>query len=605
MRHPRASPRPASTALARGLFVAVTAAACGSVPVDPGPRIFPAQGVIRGSVAYQGPRPCSRDGHIVGNAIVLVFDRLSPPPPNGVASTAVNFVAVTGDVLFAGETRSTGADLYCPLQAGFTETIAASAPFEVAPVAGGSYEIRAFFDYTGDFLPEFSIRDLPEQGDIAGGAIDTADALKPVNAGNPNYQPVFVPIEVGAPQPLAADAAAGTIPAHVVPDTGFVADDVAVTIAAPLPAPRPYFFPQGEQLSFDFTTTALAGAIVQSSDLAATDATGIEGAAETDPDSLPVLTIPQDIEVPAPPANVSPASVSFYESAFPHVRLAWGVPTGELARADAPPFDLQVAPFGQAPQGTGFLVWQNATLDAATQRYVAQPIPEGNGVPQLWPQVVFQKLADPLAATPAPVVVLQGITLLGGASSDSLLGTIAASQGGSLFDPASGRPTIAPQDHLTVVLRPSVICFPSPVAPGTLVTPHPTATTADLDCSSTPCVPDGAPGQPIAPPDLLDSPALAGLVGAAATGCLPMGRYAVNVVYPDGQAWTVPNEAGVCAAAEGAFTTPPDYANLTCSIQKRPVLFSQGSRAVVEVVAATDPAYCVSHPVPEECVTAP
>jgi hypothetical protein len=602
MRHPRAWARPASTMVGGGLFVIATAAACGSVPIDPGPRVFPAQGVIRGSVAYQGPRPCSRNGHIVGNAIVLVFDRRSLPPPNGFASTAVNFVAVTGDVLFAGETRFTGANLYCPLQAGFTDTIAASAPFEVAPVAGGSYEIRAFFDYTGNFLPELSIRDLPEQGDIAGGAIDTADALKSVNAGNPNYQPVFVPIEVGAPQPIAADAAAGSIPDYVVPDTGFVADDVAVTIAAPLPAPRPYFFPQGEQVSFDLATAALEGAIVQSSDVAATDATGIEGAAETDPDSQPVLTIPQDIEVPAPPANVSPASVNFYESAFPHVRLAWGAPSGEQARANAPPFDLQVAPFGQAPEGTGFLVWQNATLDAAAQRYVARSIPEGNGVPQLWPEVVFQKLADPLAATPAPVVILQGITLLGGASSDSLLATIGASQAGSLFDPASGRPTIAPQDHLTVILRPSVICFPSPVGPGTLVTPHPTATTADVDCSSTPCVPDGTPGEQVAP-DVLASPALAGLVNATATGCLPVGRYAVNVVYPDGQAWIVPNEAGICAPAEGPFATPPDYANLTCSIQKRPVLFSQGSRAVVEVVAATDPAYCVANPVPQDCVT--
>ena len=32
---------------------------------------------------YQGPRPCSANGHIVGNAIVLVFDRRNPPPPSG------------------------------------------------------------------------------------------------------------------------------------------------------------------------------------------------------------------------------------------------------------------------------------------------------------------------------------------------------------------------------------------------------------------------------------------------------------------------------------------------------------------------------------------
>jgi hypothetical protein len=585
------SVRPAATSVPLALVLA-TAAACGSVPVDPGARIYPAQGVIRGSVAYQGPRPCSRSGHIVGNAIVLVFDRRNPPPPNGVASTAVNFVAVTGDVLFGSEPRFTGTDLYCPVAAGFTQAIAASAPFEVAPVTGGSYELVAFFDYTGNFLPEFSIRDLPEQGDIVGGAIDTADALKPVNAGNPNYQPRFVPINVGVPQPLAADAAPGAIPEYVVPDSGFVADDVAVTIAAPLPTPRPYFFPQGEAVAFDFTTTALTSAIAQSSDVAATDANGIQGAAETDPNAEPILTIPQDIAVLAPPANVTPASVNFYESTFPHLRLEWGVPGVEMALATGSPFAMQVAPFGQPPEGTGLVVWQNATLDATSQQYTPRQIPEGHGVPQLWPQVVLQKLVDPLSSTPAPVVVMQAITLLGGATSDSLLGTIAAAQGGVLFDSASGRPNIFPQDHLTVLLRPSALCLPSPVMPGTLVTPHSTATTADLDCSSTPCVPSGAPGQPIAPPDVV-------------VGCLPVGRYAVNVIYPDGQAWTVPNEAGVCSAAEGpiAFTTPPDYATLTCSTENRPVLYSQGGRAFVEVVAATDPAYCVSHPVPPACVT--
>ena len=57
----------------------------------------------------------------------------------------------------------------------------------MSPLAGGSYILEAFFDTTGDFYPNFKYRELPEQGDVGGGAIDTAaDALKTVNAGNLN-----------------------------------------------------------------------------------------------------------------------------------------------------------------------------------------------------------------------------------------------------------------------------------------------------------------------------------------------------------------------------------------------------------------------------------
>ncbi|HEY4014633.1 MAG TPA: hypothetical protein VGM06_14925 [Polyangiaceae bacterium] len=577
---------------------ALVLAACGSVPVDSGGRLYPAAGVIRGTVSYQGPRPCSQNGHIVGSAVLLVFDRRNPPPPDGAAATAPNFVAVTGDVLFANEPRFTGADMYCPAAAGFTQAIAATAPFEVAPLAGASYEIRAFYDSTGNFLPEFSIRNLPERGDIAGGAIDTADALKPVNAGNPDYQPLFLPIDVGVAQPLAAEAPAGAIPVFAIPDSGFVADNVAVTIAAPLPTTRPYFYAQGEDVEFDVGQGGIPTAVVQSSDGPATNANGIAGALETDPNLAPVLTIPQDIAVFAPPAAPTPQSLNHFESAFPHLRLAWGVPSGELAAATVAPFGMQVAPF--VPPGAGLLVFQDATLDPATQTYVGAQIPEGGGVPQLWPQVVLERVPDPGAAGPEPTVLIQGITLAGSTGADSLLATVAASLAGQLFDAAHGMPIVAVQDHVTVMLRPSAICLPASGPPGTLVTPYLTGTAADVDCSSPPCVSTGALNQPLVSPSLLGNPAVAALVDAVAPpSCLPLGRYAINVVYPDGQAWTVPNEAGVCSGNEGAT----DYAGLTCTLQPRPVLYSQGARAVVEVVAPSDPTYCVDHPVPAACAT--
>lgn len=582
------------------------AAACGPVPVDPGPRIFPAQGVIRGTVVYQGPHPCSSQGHIVGNAIVLVFDRRNPPPPNGVASTAVNFGDVTGDVLFGNEPRYAGADVYCPAEVGFTETITASAPFDVAPLAGGSYEIHAFFDSTGNFLPEFQIRDGPERGDVAGGAIDTTDAFMPINVGNPDYQPIFLPIDVGVAQPLSPGAAPGAIPDFVIPSDGFVADNVTVTIGAPLNSTRPYFYAQGLAVAFDGANPgALSASVAQSSDQPATDETGIGGAAESDPNSLPILTIPQDVAVLAPPIEPTPANVDFLESTFPHLRLQWGVPSAEQSSAIGSPFNMQVAPFVPGQLGAGFLVWQNATLDAATQQYEPQQIPEGNNVPQLWPLVVLSRMADGQSGSNAPPVVIQGITLLGAtAAPDSLFGTVAAGVAGSLFGPGGAAgpwPIVTAQDHVTVLVRPSAICFGALSDPtqvdkrGTLVTPHPLATSADLDCSTSPCTPAGTPGQAVLSAEALSQ--LGALVSTAVTGCLPMGRYAISAVYPDGQAWTVPNEAGACSGSEGAT----DYASLTCTLKPRPVLYSQGNRAVVEVVSAQDPSYCAENPVPDAC----
>jgi hypothetical protein len=172
---------------------------------------------------------------------------------------------------------------------------------------------------------------------------------------------------------------------------------------------------------------------------------------------------------------------------------------------------------------------------------------------------------------------------------DSLFNSGQAEAFGLLFDPSSGRPTVFPQDHLTVLLRPAVLCFDTlfdstnPDKRGTLVAPFLTGTSADLTNPQT---------APIVSPSVLTSPALSTLVKAAAQGCMPTGRYAINVVYPDGQAWTVPNEAGSCSGREGAT----DYTKLTCTLQPRPVLYSQGLRAVVEIVKATDPTHCVASP---------
>lgn len=646
------------------LALFTTAVACGSVPDDPGARLFPPGGIIRGTVLYQGPRPCSSNGHIVGNAILLVFDRRNPPPPTGLANTAVNFADVTGDRLFANEPRYTGSDTYCPADHGFTETITVSAPFEIGSVTAGSYMLESFFDYTGNFLPTFKFRNLPEKGDVAGGYLDTADALKPNNAGNPNYSPKFLPIDIGTPQPLpsfdpSVPPPPDPIPNYTMPSSGFVADNITVSIGQVLPIARPYFYPQGATASVDSNDnlTVTPGA---SSDGPATKP--VAGALEdpNDPDAAnyePILTIPQDIQVLAGPKptmdpTLAPKEANLFESSLPHLKLVGGLPKAdatalkmnEQAAAIDPlgPFHFQLPPAG----GT-FFVWQDAVFNPNADPktyptgYVPQYIPEGQ-VPYLWPLVVLNKLQDdpkvcdasgncqyhpqdPASLTAQgdanhPVIILQGITLLGTQTDkngqqqpESVFwsGADASSLGVSLlgatplFD-SSGQPVKFAQDHVTALLRPSVICFDSlfdatnPDKRGTLVTPYKTGPSADI-----PADPNGN----IVPPDLLTTTdmtlsSVKGMVKQVKTGCLPMGRYAINLVYPDGQAWTVPNEAGACSGSEGAT----DYQTLTCSIKGRPVLYSQGTRAVVEITAAKDPSNCSMAagkvpPVPSECVS--
>ena len=333
-------------------------------------------------------------------------------------------------------------------------------------------------------------------------------------------------------------------------------------------------------------------------------------------DAAPILTIPQDITVfaaPSPANAMSQTAVNNFESKFPRLILHAGVPAAEAPVAAAKPFHFQIPLPGVMPPafpGT-FNVWQDAIFDAGKQAWVPQDIPEGGGVASLWPLVVLTKLdtsADPLGIKAQgdathPVIVVQGITLLNGDGSgtvmgDSLYNTATAEAFGSLFNTAAGQPVVFPQDHLTVLLRPAAICFNTlfdannPDKRGTLVTPHLFAQTADI--------PPATDKQPIVSESLLSSPKIAALVkGLPVQACLPTGRYSINVVYPDGQAWTVPNEAGVCSSTEGST----NYSKLTCTIQPRPVVYSQGERAVVEITPAAK-GNC-PEPLPAACLPSP
>lgn len=555
-------------------LAAAALGACGDVPIDDSrsdARLFPPRGVIRGMVSYVGPAPCSRAGHIVGNAVVLAYDRRNPPPPGGLATEATNFVAIPGDVLFANTPRSVGDELFCPPDGA---TVEASAPFTIAPLEGASYVLSAFYDRRGRFWPTFEFRNMPEAGDVFGGYIDVEDARR--HAGDLDYQLVYRPVDVGVPQP----GAKGEVPDFDIGPNGFVADNVPVSIGRTVPFTRPYFHPAHvDPATAQETSAEQIGDPVRS-----------PANVTADPLAVPILAMTQDVHVLAPPASRSAEGLAAYQAAFPSLRLLWSVAKGELDAATDPrgPFDLQLPPL--PPNGKGGL------LVFARGGGVA----EDASIPALWPQVTLVKLADdPERRTdrqslvvqgtreetlvtgkpPGPLVVIEGITLF----DDGLARTI----DGPVPDAPS---TAALRDHVTALVRPAALCLdPKRVdLGGVLVTPHLTGKSAD-------------PGEPGERP-LFDAKAAAALprVREVRRGCLPMGRYAISLVYPTGQAWTVPNEMGGCSAQEGTVRLGDRVG--TCSDKPRPVLLSQGSRGVVEIVGPASAAVCKESPVPEECL---
>jgi hypothetical protein len=547
-----------SLGLLLAFVTAYAAGACQSVPLDDerrDNRAFPARGAMRGSIRYEGPRPCSRLGHVVGSVVIFVFQRGNPPPPTGFGLRPVNFTVVPGDELFVDEPRFTGPELSCPAE---TEVVSVSAPFALSPLEGGSYIVQAFYNRSGNFLPSFGVRNQPEAGDIAGGYIDVAFATQ--NAQNPNFQNVYFPVDIGIAQEIPQGAPPDTPPTYKIPSQGFVADSVLVSLFERVPLTRPYF------------NVALPAQPL--------------GPTPENPDGdanfMPVLTMTQDHHVLAAPATPTKDTLATLEKSFVSARLDFGVPAAELDASLDPrePFLFQLEP----SPSLGFQLFSKG-----------KTIPENPLVPALWPEVVFTRLkSDPthqndpqaLAVRPSPLVLIQGITLFDDALSQTTEALVPKKPG-------------APKDHVRVLVRPSALCIANDAGPpsAVLVTPYKTGKSAD-------------PAETTEKP-LYDEARLAtangGLVRGVRNACLPTGRYAISALYPSGQSWTTPNESGSCAKSEGALDSAGSPGK--CLGKPRAVLLSQGTRAVLEVVPPNTPegrAFCEgAGRVPDECGSAP
>ena len=319
-----------------------------------------------------------------------------------------------------------------------------------------------------------------------------------------------------------------------IPDSGSHVGGIAVTLGLTLPLERPVFYPKEV----------------------------LDESPVKNKDPLKV-TMPSDFQL----ATFSTFSPQATESSFIRIKVAAGVPKEEVDAAAAPPFGLPVK--GVKP-ATIFFSRQDVNGDGVIN--AVDHVPDSEQIPSLFPLSIFAKLADgdDLANQAGPAVVIQGLTIHG-----------------TLFDTAFSPANLAvAEPEAIVAIRPAALCIDPADAskPAVLVISH------DTDLAMNKIV--------------ADEKVLADTVGAQfhrtvtiAYGCLPEGRYGVNLIYGTGQAWSTPNEAGICAKSE-----PQTADGKTCAEAgglKRARLASQ--TGVLVITPPTDPAYCKAHPTPAIC----
>ncbi len=143
-------------------FALLAALACGKPGVAPGldqntcdGGPCQAPGVIQGSLVYSGTAR--------GDAVLLLFDTASLPPPDGNGTAAAAVARIPSATLFARHETDGSIGPF-------------SAPFVFTQVPSGrSYQIRAFLDVTAEFDPFFDFTQQPRAGAPAGGHGELVD----------------------------------------------------------------------------------------------------------------------------------------------------------------------------------------------------------------------------------------------------------------------------------------------------------------------------------------------------------------------------------------------------------------------------------------------
>ncbi len=240
-----------TTLLGLSLFLL---AACTSPPVDEfrsdGGAAPDPTGVIEGTVLYAGPRPlCAYEDGVpvraLGRVVLTLFEFDNPPPPTGTATGAANLLTVPAARVF----RSLGDCMpEAPAPADLRVVVMRSVDFTWPEIELGhdgdiSYQIRGYYDRDEDFIPFFSVSNLPTAGDIAGGAV--VDVTAPI--------PEFARITFGpqSERPL-----------------GEVVSGVSVALARFVNTERPVFTMRSEPLSAQATLPTTADVIEAERELA-------------------------------------------------------------------------------------------------------------------------------------------------------------------------------------------------------------------------------------------------------------------------------------------------------------------------------------------------
>lgn len=522
---------PALFALAGSAFLSGCTDPATFVPIEEfsGPA-----GVIEGTLTYAGPPPCTKDGRILGAAVLLGFNKNLLPPPEGLGTSAASFNVVPGEVLFSSIRNklvfAPDNSLRCPDAS--AEPVTASATWAIAPLPAGTYQVRGFYDRDGDFDPTFSIANLPTQGDVGGGAISNAADVLTKGAA-----PHFTEIDLGV-----FDAGQGKL---VIPHTGSRVQGIGVTLAQPLPLERPVFYASAFGAVGEDAVPPAAGTPIK-------------------------IEIPSDFQLAKFP--------TLSEKDFLRVELTAGVPTDEIDTAAKSPFLMPV----KNPAATIFMTVEDANRDGVVDD--KDSVPESTLLPSLYPLAIFSKLVpgQKLVGQTKPRVIMQGLTLY-----QTILGTSGKKPAPNPMDPTKFDVFQSFEPNVVVALRPAAICVDptDPTKAGVLVVSHKTAKSGGAILADEDVVKQGLQRQFGRPFDIK-------------YGCLPEGTYAMNLIYPTGQAWTLPNEAGVCAESE------PQSANgkqcVSGGTDPRARLLSQD--ALLTVKPASDAAYCKANPTPSVCL---
>ncbi len=642
------------SALALATLATASVAGCDiNLPVDSkngNPEIPAPMGIIQGNVTYYGPSPCVKDGHVEGVMIVLLFQFSNPPPPDGLATTALNIATVPGDKLFPnavipatgpGSSSDAKHQSVCGTA---SSLVTATAPFTLSELVAERYQVRAFYSEHGSFNPLFDFANLPIAGDVGGAALSdpTTGKLQEIIVGLPTTDLLHHPNGL------------------MIPDAGFVTSNVSVLVGQPFLTSRPYFWidPKGSRGFINEKAPQKGETQVAWPQ------------ADTAQDDTFVPRFPQDLNITGNQnlscvLNPDPSCDAFQyaQASLPQVHLHYGFPNpGTLLSAKAANIvagdDLGIARSARIKDplvagGTPFYGLEPFPIDLGatdvtktksdpSQRFnltrVYETDPDtGQLVPailhdndslqlqglvaDLYPLVVFAKLqegptgvpVDPPTPQSDPVVIIQGITLRNDKNGN---GTMKATSEGSLPCGGLTKPvtdstgTIVECDpdpsqalesstgvellgNFTTLVRPATLCVRPNAAnanpPGVLVAPFET----DFN-------PASLGTQIVSVANIKKFQA--SKVADVQFGCMPPGYYTVNVVYPAGQAWSVPNNTGDCtfglaklidgtwndgqtfeACAYGSPSAPgfaypyaaPTGANLTNGTSGRPLLVSQ------------------------------